>query len=188
VCPPRRLCVCPLSPDQQQLVRLLLWLLPGSLWLRGKVTCFKQQNAIITNKKRKKERVLEHKLSLGYYTATNTIHRRSADLFDLNTFMEHVTKFKLKKKKNKRNSTIFHQRFSCKKRLTCEYITQSRSRARPANWMRVTSRRMMIGYSGAVIKHLLYFSEFRNLSMHYRGALAYLFRPPFFFLLLHAKE
>jgi hypothetical protein len=67
------------------------------------------------NQQEKKERVLEHKLRLGYYTATNTIHRRSADLFDLNTFMEHVTKFKLKKKKNKRNITIFNQRFSCKK-------------------------------------------------------------------------
>lgn len=181
VCPPRRLCMCPLSPDQQQLVRLLLWLLPGSLWLRGKVTCFKQQNAIITNKKRKKERVLEHKLSLEYYTATNTIHRRSADLFDLNTFMEHVTKFKLKKKRNGIVVQFSINDFRAK-RLTCEYITQSRSRARPANWMRVTSRRMMIGYSTtmAVIKHLLYFSEFRNLSMHYGGALAYLFRPPFF--------
>jgi hypothetical protein len=51
------------------------------------------------NQQEKKERVLEHKLRLGCYTATNTIHRRSADLFDLNTFMEHVTKFKLKKKK-----------------------------------------------------------------------------------------
>lgn len=191
VCPPRRLCVCPLSPDQQQLVRLLLWLLPGSLWLRGKVTCFKQQNAIITNKKRKKERK-----SLGTQTQIGMLYcdeHNSSEVgwsFWSQHFYGTCHEIQTKKKKKKRNSTIFHQRFSCKKRLTCEYITQSRSRARPANWMRVTSRRMMIGYSTtmAVIKHLLYFSEFRNLSMHYRGALAYLFRPPFFFSFTACKR